>query len=69
MQISPKVMRYIIARYTREAGVRSLERQLAAISRKAARRILIKPEAHLRLTRRTIEQYLGIPRYLAGPRR
>jgi ATP-dependent Lon protease len=63
MQISPKVMRYIIARYTREAGVRSLERQLAAISRKAARRILLKPESHLRLTMQNVEQYLGIARY------
>jgi ATP-dependent Lon protease len=63
VQISPKVMRYIIARYTREAGVRSLERQLAAISRKAARRILLKPESHLRLTTQNVEQYLGIPRY------
>jgi ATP-dependent Lon protease len=63
VQVSPKVMRYIIGRYTREAGVRSLERQLAAISRKAARRILLKPETHLRLTTQNIEQYLGIPRY------
>ncbi len=63
VQVSPKVMRYVIARYTREAGVRSLERQLAAISRKAARRILLKPETHLRLTTQNIEQYLGIPRY------
>jgi ATP-dependent Lon protease len=65
VQISPKVMRYVIARYTREAGVRSLERQLAAISRKAARRILLKPERHLRLTQHNVEQYLGIPRYSA----
>ncbi len=63
VQISPKVMRYIIARYTREAGVRSLERQLATVSRKAARRILLKPDTHLRLTTQNVEQYLGIPRY------
>ncbi len=63
VQISPKVMRYIISRYTREAGVRSLERQLATISRKAARRILEKPNSRLRLTQHSIEQYLGIPRY------
>ncbi len=63
VQISPKVMRYIISRYTREAGVRSLERQLATVCRKAARRILLKPDTHLRLTQHTVEQYLGIPRY------
>src|SRR5579859_312894 len=63
VQVIPKVMRYIISRYTREAGVRSLERQLAAICRKSARRILLKPESHLRLTTQNIEQYLGIPRF------
>ena len=63
VQISPKVMRYIISRYTREAGVRSLERQLAGISRKAALRILQKPDTHLRLTQHMVEQFLGIPRY------
>jgi ATP-dependent Lon protease len=65
VQISPKAMRYIISRYTREAGVRSLERQLAAISRKAALRIIQKPNTHVRLTPQNVEQFLGVPRYSA----
>ncbi len=63
VQISPKAMRFIISRYTREAGVRSLERQLAAVSRKAALRIIQKPNTHIRLTPQNTEQFLGIPRY------
>jgi ATP-dependent Lon protease len=63
VQISPRVMRYIISRYTREAGVRSLERQLAGICRKSALRILQKPDTHLRLTQHVVENFLGIPRY------
>src|SRR5437867_12440529 len=37
------------------------------ICRKAARRIIEKPNAHLRLTTHTLEQYLGTPRYIAAP--
>ena len=63
VQIPANVMRYIVNRYTREAGVRSLERQLATICRKAALRIVQKPKARIRLTERTVEQYLGVTRY------
>jgi ATP-dependent Lon protease len=55
----------IIDSYTREAGVRGLERQLATICRKAALRIVQKPEARLRLTEKNMEQFLGVPRYSA----
>jgi len=47
--------------------VRNLERQLAAICRKSARRIIEKPQAHLRLTTNSLEQYLGAPRYTIAP--
>ncbi|HLJ80586.1 MAG TPA: S16 family serine protease, partial [Ktedonobacterales bacterium] len=63
VQESESAMRFVISRYTREAGVRGLERQLATICRKAARRIVSKPTAHIRLTEKSIEQFLGIPRY------
>jgi ATP-dependent Lon protease len=56
-------MRFIVNRYTREAGVRSLERQLAMICRKAALRIVQKPHARIRLSEKTVEQFLGVPRY------
>lgn len=63
VKISQAVMSAIIMGYTREAGVRQLERQLAAICRKAARRVLEKPNAHIRLMQSNLEQYLGIPRF------
>ena len=63
VQIPESSMRYIISRYTREAGVRSLERQIATICRKAARRIVEKPNAHIRVTEKNVEQYLGVARY------
>ena len=67
LKIPQSVMQQIVTGYTREAGVRNLERQLAAICRKAARRIIEKPEAHLRLTSNSLEQYLGTPRYTESP--
>ena len=63
VQVPTSAMSFIISRYTREAGVRGLERQLATVCRKAARRIVSKPDAHIRLTEKNIEQYLGVPRY------
>ena len=67
IHISQTVMRRIVTDYTREAGVRNLERQLANICRKAARRILEKPNAHIRITQTNLEQYLGTPIYSNTP--
>jgi len=67
LKIPQSVMQQIVTGYTREAGVRNLERQLATVCRKAARRIIEKPDAHLRLTSNSLEQYLGTPRYTESP--
>jgi ATP-dependent Lon protease len=67
LKIPQTVMPNIVTGYTREAGVRNLERQLAAICRKAARRILEKPDTRIRLTNHSLEQYLGQPRYSDTP--
>ncbi|MGO8950620.1 MAG: endopeptidase La [Ktedonobacterales bacterium] len=64
VQVPESAMRYIVSHYTREAGVRGLERQLAAVCRKAALRIVTKPGTRVRLTENNIEQFLGVPRYL-----
>jgi len=67
LKVPQTVMQRIVTDYTREAGVRNLERQLATICRKAARRIIEKPQTHLRLTTNSLEQYLGAPRYTITP--
>ncbi len=64
VQVPESAMRYIVSHYTREAGVRNLERQLAAICRKAALRIVTKPNARIRLTEKNIEEFLGVPRFM-----
>ncbi len=60
-------MERIVTDYTREAGVRNLERQLATVCRKVARRVLEKPNAITRITLKNLEQYLGASRYTNAP--
>lgn len=59
LQISDKAMEKIIHQYTREAGVRNLERKLAGICRKADREILEKGHHQIRVTDRNLQKYLG----------
>jgi ATP-dependent Lon protease len=67
LKIPQSVMQQIVTDYTRETGVRGLERQLATICRKSARRIFAKPDTHIRLTTHNLEHYLGTPRYTESP--
>jgi ATP-dependent Lon protease len=54
----------IIERYTREAGVRNLEREIASICRKLARKVVSGDlEGQLTLTRASVVEMLGVPRY------
>ncbi|NLJ41818.1 MAG: endopeptidase La [Clostridiales bacterium] len=61
--IPEKTIRDIVNHYTREAGVRNLERQIAAICRKGARIILESDRKRLRVTQKNLHKYLGIPRF------
>ncbi len=67
VKIPQTTMQHIVTDYTREAGVRNLERQLATVCRKAAMRVLAKPGTHLRLNTNNLDQYLGTPRYSTTP--
>lgn len=57
--VSRKAMEKMIHQYTREAGVRGLERRLAALCRKADREILEKGQKQVHITERNLEKYLG----------
>jgi ATP-dependent Lon protease len=64
IKISDEALTYIIERYTREAGVRNLERNIAAICRKIARKIVAKEAPLLEvMTIKDVEQYLDMPQY------
>lgn len=59
LQITPDALHELIDGYTREAGVRGLERQIASICRKAAKRIVDESEKKIRVTPGTLEAFLG----------
>ena len=60
-------MREIIQRYTREAGVRNLEREISKICRKVVKAMLLKPTTRkLTITDKNIEKYLGVKRFRFG---
>jgi ATP-dependent Lon protease len=56
-------IREIIERYTREAGVRNLEREIASICRKIARRVVTGDHDMVSLDPATVVELLGVPRY------
>jgi len=66
LEISENAIRRIIREYTREAGVRNLERQIATICRKAARDIVAGKTQKVQVSAKTVDKWLGIPRYRFG---
>jgi ATP-dependent Lon protease len=64
IQFTPAAIGQIIRGYTREAGVRNLEREIGAICRKAARRRAEGDESPIEITPDVVVQMLGAPRFL-----
>lgn len=63
LSISDNALLEVISGYTREAGVRSLERRIGELCRKAARRIYTEEKKSIRITEGNLSRYLGNPRY------
>lgn len=65
LHFTPEAVRKIVREYTREAGLRNTQRQIAAVCRKVAREIVLKNEENksITITPELIEQYLGPRRY------
>ncbi|CDO01717.1 Lon protease 1 [Oceanobacillus picturae] len=68
LQMRDEALLKLIRRYTREAGVRNLERQLATICRKAARIIISEEKKRVIITEKSLEELLGKPIYRYGLR-
>ncbi len=64
--ISDDALRDIIRYYTREAGVRNLEREIANLARKAIKDILMKGLDKVHITRRNLDKYAGVRRFHFG---
>jgi ATP-dependent Lon protease len=64
--ISDEALRDLCRYYTREAGVRNLEREIANLTRKAIKDILMKKSDKIVVTRRNLEKYAGVRRFRFG---
>ncbi len=64
LEFKDDALRYLIGHYTREAGVRNLEREIASVVRKATRQFAEGRKTKQLITKKTVEAALGSPRFL-----
>ena len=67
-QLSDNAILEIVQRYTREAGVRNLERELASVCRKVAKKLVESGdrEGAVKVAKNAVETYLGVPKFRYG---
>jgi ATP-dependent Lon protease len=63
VQLTDPVIREIIRSYTREAGLRNLEREIGSVCRKVARQVAEGKKGPFKITKQGLEKMLGIPRF------
>ena len=63
LRFKKEIIEQIIENYTRESGVRSLERQLAAVCRKVVTKLALNEEYNVSITKDDVVSYLGKPRF------
>ena len=64
--VSEEAMYEVIRRYTREAGVRNLEREMNSLARKAVKEIITSKKKKIQVTPDVVHQYLGVPKFRYG---
>ncbi len=66
IEIHDDAVRDLVRYYTREAGVRNLEREIANLARKATKEILMKGTTKVKVGRKNLEKYAGVRRFRFG---
>ena len=64
--IDDEALSFLIRRYTREAGVRNLEREISTLARKAVKELMISKKKSVKVTAAVVEEFLGVPKYRYG---
>jgi ATP-dependent Lon protease len=64
--IDDEALLLVIRRYTREAGVRNLERELSTLIRKAVKELILSEEKSVKASADNLADYLGVPKYRYG---
>jgi ATP-dependent Lon protease len=65
-QISDDALIDLVRYYTREAGVRNLEREIANLIRKATKELLLEDKKRVRVSRRNVDKYAGVRKFRYG---
>jgi len=65
-EVTEEALYEVIRHYTREAGVRSLEREVNSLARKAVKDIITSKKKKIQVTPEVVQQYLGVPKYRYG---
>ncbi len=65
-EISEEAIYEAVRRYTREAGVRNLEREINTIARKAVKDLMLSKKKKIKVTPEVVNQYLGVQKYKHG---
>ncbi len=66
LDIGDDALKDVIRRYTREAGVRNLEREINTLCRKAVKELLTSKKRKIKVTGKTLEDFLGVPKFRFG---
>ncbi|TAJ90098.1 MAG: endopeptidase La [Reyranella sp.] len=66
LDIHDDAVRDLVRYYTREAGVRNLEREIANLARKATKEILMKGTTKVKIGRKNLDKYAGVRRFRYG---
>ena len=67
LEVSDNALRAVIRTYTRESGVRNLERHISKVARKTVKLLLQKPaEKKIRVTEKNLDKFLGVPQFRYG---
>ncbi|NPA44421.1 MAG: endopeptidase La, partial [Chlorobi bacterium] len=66
LKFSKDAIETIISKYTRESGVRNLEKKIASVIRKVAKKIAVEEEYNKNLKQKDIIEYLGVPKFIKG---
>ena len=67
MKLADEAILNIIRHYTREAGVRNLEREISKVARKVVKQLLLKPQkAAVKITAANLDEYLGVQKFRYG---
>ena len=63
LTIDDSAIKEVIASYTREAGVRNLNREIANLCRKSAKELALEKKNSIKITDKNVEKFLGVPHY------